>query len=98
VNRPRFQFTIRQLIALIAICAVAFALLRTPFGFLIIAFALVLPGFLLERARARGGKGIIGGALSTGLIICACTFGPIRPRPLHDGQEDRQCFIKAGQQ
>ena len=96
MNGPRFQFTIRQLIALIAICAVAFALLRTPFGFLIIAFAVVLPGFLLERAR--GGKGIIGGALSAGLIICVCTFGPIRPRPLHDGQEDRQCFIKAGQQ
>jgi hypothetical protein len=31
---PRFQFTIRRLILLIAGCAVAFALLRSRFGFL----------------------------------------------------------------
>lgn len=66
---PRFRFTIRQLIALIAICAVVFALLRTPFGFLVIAFGSVLPGFLIERAR--GGAGILGGALSACFIVCA---------------------------
>jgi hypothetical protein len=67
VTHPRFRFTIRQLIALIAICAVAFALLRTPFAFLVIALALVLPGFLIERAR--GGEGILGGAISASLIV-----------------------------
>lgn len=65
----RFQFTIRRLILLVAICAVAFALLRTPFGFLVIAIVMVLPGFLIHRSR--GGDGILGGALSTALVVCA---------------------------
>ena len=43
-----------------------FALLRTPFGFLVVAFGFVVPGFLIERAR--GGDGVIGGAISASLI------------------------------
>jgi hypothetical protein len=68
MQTPRFGFTIRQLLALIAICAVVFALLRTPVGFLVIAVASVLPGFLIQRAR--GGEGILGGALSAALTAC----------------------------
>ena len=80
---PRYQFTIRRLILLIAGCAVVLALLRTPFGFLVVAFGFVLPGFLIERAR--GGSGVLGGGLSAsliagGLVIAGfyfCfTFGP----------------------
>jgi hypothetical protein len=63
---PRFQFTIRRLILMIAGCAIVLALLRTPFGFLVIAFGFVLPGFIV--GRARGGDGVIGGALSASLI------------------------------
>jgi len=93
VNRPRFRFTIRQLIVLIAICAVAFALLRTPFGFLVIAIASVLPGFLIERAR--GGEGILGGAVSASLTV-AClsviaggiTFASRGSTPTFDGPRD----------
>jgi hypothetical protein len=60
------RFTIRQLIGLIAVCAVTFALLRTPFGFVVVAFGFVVPGFLIERAG--GGDGVIGGAVSASLI------------------------------
>ena len=63
---PRLRFTIRQLIGLIAICAVVFALLQTPFGFVVVAFGFVVPGFLIERAR--GGEGVVGGACSASLI------------------------------
>jgi hypothetical protein len=63
---PRIRFTIRQLLGLIVICAVAFASLRTPFGFVVVAFAFVAPGFLIERSR--GGDGVIGGGVSASLI------------------------------
>jgi hypothetical protein len=63
---PRLRFTIRQLIGLIAICAVACAFLRTPVGFLALAFGFVVPGFVIERAG--GGDGVIGGAVSASLI------------------------------
>ena len=66
MRRLKFQFTIRQLIAWIAVCAVLLAVLRTPFAFVAFAIAAVLPGFLLERAR--GGSGILGGTLSSCLI------------------------------
>ena len=58
----RFQFTIGRLLIIIAICGVSFALLRTPFGFLVVLVAMVLPGFFL--GRARGGSGVIAGAFS----------------------------------
>jgi hypothetical protein len=73
VKRIRLRFTIRQSLLLIAICAVAFALLRTPFLPLVIGFGLVLPGFLIERAR--GGSGILGGACSGGLIALGVAIG-----------------------
>lgn len=66
---PRPQFTIRNLLALVAVCAVLLTLLRTPLGLVILAFMIALPGFLLERSR--GGAGILGGALSSGLIAGA---------------------------
>jgi uncharacterized PurR-regulated membrane protein YhhQ (DUF165 family) len=72
VQLPRLRFTIRQLIGLIAICAVVFALLRTPFGFVIVPFGFVVPGFLIERAR--GGDGVMGGAISASLICGGLTL------------------------
>ena len=49
--------------------AVVLTLLRTPVGLVVLAFMIALPGFLLERSR--GGSGILGGALSSGLIAGA---------------------------
>jgi Na+/proline symporter len=70
---PRFQFTIRRLVVLIAICALCLAALRdysapllTIAGFLVVCFGIVFPGFFISRAR--GGSGIIGGALSASAI------------------------------
>ncbi len=81
---PRFQFTIRRLIVVIAICAVCSALLRTPFALLVVfsgvGLGVVLPGFLWERTR--GGSGILGGALaasviaSGSIIIAVAIFQP----------------------
>jgi hypothetical protein len=75
---PRFQFTIRRFIVVVALCAVCLALLRSRVGFGIlfgilcagglllgfsaVAYAGVLPGFLI--GRVRGGSGIIAGAIS----------------------------------
>jgi hypothetical protein len=49
------------LIKLVAICAVFFALLRTPGAPLIVAIGFVLIGFAVDRAK--GGMGIRGGTL-----------------------------------
>jgi hypothetical protein len=65
MRQPRFQFTIRHSLAVIAVCAVGFALLRTSFGWAVFWFlwaGSLFPGFLM--ARARGGHGIFGGAAS----------------------------------
>ena len=68
--RPsRFQFKIRHLIVVVAVCAVCFALLRTPGGVLILYTGVILPGFTIERAR--GGPGILGGALSASTITAS---------------------------
>ena len=72
---PRFQFTIRRLIVLIAICGVCFALLRTPFGFVVVCVGFVLPGFLIGRARRSAG--IIAGALSASIIAALLVAGLI---------------------
>jgi hypothetical protein len=66
---PRYHFTIRSLLLLVAGCAVVLAMIRSPFGFLVVAFGAVIPGFALERAK--GGDGILGGALSA----CLCAGG-----------------------
>jgi hypothetical protein len=59
----RFRFTLRQAGLLVAVCAVAFALLRTPAGaLLLILVGPVLPGFIIDRVR--GGRGLVGGMLS----------------------------------
>jgi hypothetical protein len=86
---PRFRFTIWQLIGLIAICAVVCAVLRTPLGFAIMPFGFVAPGLLI--GRARGGDGVIAGAVSASLIAGGLTLagsalafvmGPSRVRTL----------------
>lgn len=66
MSLPRFRFTLRQAGLLIALCAVAFALLRPPAGaFLVIMVGPVLPGFIF--GRVKGGTGIGGGMLSAAL-------------------------------
>jgi hypothetical protein len=69
VRRSRFQFKIRHLIVVVAVCAVCFALLRTPGGVLILYTGVILPGFMIERSR--GGPGILGGALSASTITAS---------------------------
>jgi hypothetical protein len=62
----RFRFTLRQAGLLVAVCAVAFALLRTPTGaFLLVLIGPVLPGFIIDRVR--GGRGFVGGMLSAAI-------------------------------
>lgn len=66
MKRPRPQFLISELIALVALCASGFALLKTmvaPLGVVLLA---IVPGFVVERLR--GGPGIIGGTISGSLI------------------------------
>jgi hypothetical protein len=85
------RFTIRQLIGLIVICAVFLALLRTQAGpfilALVVPIGIVLPGFLIDRAR--GGEGILGGALAGGVVLvgfgsalAALMPGCLGPAPL----------------
>jgi hypothetical protein len=72
---PRFQFTIRRMIALIAACAILFSLVRTPAELfaMIVSIGLVLPGFVIDRAR--GGTGVMGGALSCCLLVHVLAIG-----------------------
>ncbi len=66
MRRPRPQFLISELIALVFLCAVGFALLRTmvaPLGVVLLA---IVPGFVIERIR--GGPGVIGGTITGSLI------------------------------
>jgi hypothetical protein len=80
---PRSQFTIRRLSVLIAGCAIGLAILRTSYDFVVVSLGVVgsvfvsvgvvLPGFLI--AKARGGGGVIGGALSAS-VICPLLVMP----------------------
>lgn len=63
---PCFQFTLKQLCALIVALAIVFALLRAPFGPLLLAIGITLAGFAVDRAS--GGSGLRGGILSCVLI------------------------------
>jgi hypothetical protein len=63
---PQSQFTMRELMGLVALCAVGFALLTTSVAPLGIGVLVIIPGFVLERAR--GGTGIIGGMISGCLL------------------------------
>jgi hypothetical protein len=58
----RYQFTLRQLIKVVVLAALFFAMFRTPAWPFILAIGLVLPGFAIDRGR--GGSGILGAILS----------------------------------
>jgi hypothetical protein len=62
VKPPQNQFTLGELMGLVALFALSFALLTTSMAPLGVGVLIVVPGFVLERAR--GGKGIIGGIIS----------------------------------
>ena len=77
MSPPRFQFTLRHLMWLVAVCAIASALLTTLAAPLVLAIAMIVPGFVIERIR--GGTGIIGGTISgcmitTGLVAVFCVL------------------------
>jgi hypothetical protein len=69
VKHPQSQFTLLELMGLVALCALAFALLTTPASPVGAGVLVVVPGFVIERAR--GGTGIIGGTVSGCLIPVA---------------------------
>jgi hypothetical protein len=71
VRPPKSQFTLSELMALVALCAVGFALLTTSVAPLGAGVLVVAPGFVLDRAR--GGNGILGGTVSGCLIPMALT-------------------------
>lgn len=58
---PR-QYTLGELMGLVAISGVGFALLTTDLALLGVGLLVVLPGFVLGRARGR--TGIVGGIIS----------------------------------
>ena len=60
-----FRFTIGELLKLIACCAIALAMFRTPAAPLVVIFLAVLPGFVIDRSA--GNTGIAGAALSCAL-------------------------------
>jgi hypothetical protein len=62
VKPPQNQFTLGELMGLVALFALSFALLMTSMAPLGVGVLIVVPGFVLERAR--GGRGIIGGIIS----------------------------------
>jgi hypothetical protein len=66
VRPPKSQFTLGELMGLVALCALGFALLTTLAAPLGAGVLVVLPGFVIERAK--GGTGIIGGTAS-GCVI-----------------------------
>jgi hypothetical protein len=59
---PRFRVTLGQLVKLIAVLAIFFALLRTPAWPLILAIVPIIPGYAIDRAK--GGPGLIGSMLA----------------------------------
>lgn len=65
MKRPRFQFTIRRLVQLVALAAFGCYLLRVGSWALVVAWLVTLAGFVLDRAR--GGSGILG-SMMVGLL------------------------------
>ncbi len=63
---PQSQFTILQLMGLVALCALGLALPTIWLAILGAGALFVVPGYVLERGR--GGTGIIGGIVSGCLI------------------------------
>src|SRR5947207_2183502 len=81
---PRFRFTLHESIGLIVVSAVILALLRTPGAALAVAIGIVLPGFVIDRAR--GCTGIVGGMISASFVpvgvgIAGYTYSYLRPDP-----------------
>ncbi len=76
MERPRFQFTIRRLVQLVALAAFDCYLFHLGFRLVAAAWTLALPGFFLDRAR--GGSGIFGsmmaGLLGFVTIAVACNL------------------------
>ena len=66
MKSPLSQFTILQLMALVALCAIGLALPTVWLAILGAGALFVVPGYVIERAR--GGTGIVGGILSGCLI------------------------------
>ena len=66
-QHPRIQFSLGQLMGLIAVCAVSFAALLTPFALFVVAMGIVVPGFTIDRFR--GGAGILGAMISAAVSL-----------------------------
>jgi hypothetical protein len=83
--RRRIQFTLRQLMGLVLVCGVVFALLSTPIGPIVAAIVIVLPGFVIDRWR--GGNGTFGGMVSATLAlvflqIATFAYYAVNPNPV----------------
>ncbi len=83
---PRVRFTLRRMVAVIAGCALYFAVLREAPWFVVVFHLLVFPviGSLFEIRK--GGKGLIGGliggaigslSVALGLGVLAYTYGDL---------------------
>ncbi len=82
---PRYQFTLRQLMVLVAFCAISLALLATTASLVVLWTWIVLPGIAIDRAR--GGRGVVGGTVAGGIAAIGFTvlfarvadYGPLQP-------------------
>jgi hypothetical protein len=90
----RFRFTLGLMVELIAVCAVLFALIRTPATPLILIIGAVVSGFIIDRIK--GGTGIGGGALSgcpafvsLGIVLCIYLYFFPEPGPF---SASNQCY------
>jgi hypothetical protein len=66
-GHPKMQFTLGQLMGLIAVCALGLAALSTPFALFVVAIGIVVPGFTIDRFR--GGAGILGAMTSASVAL-----------------------------
>jgi hypothetical protein len=72
MRRRRFRFTIGQLIKLIAVSAVLFAVTRTPFWPLALAIGVVLAGFAIDRTK--GGWCLVDASLAGAIEFAVLGF------------------------
>jgi hypothetical protein len=76
----------------VAVCAVAFAALSTPFAFFVVAIGIVIPGFTIDRFR--GGAGILGAMISAAIALVSLGIAfytylyciPTRPGWINSGR------------
>jgi hypothetical protein len=66
-GHPKLQYTLGQLMGLVALCAVTFAALATPLAIFVAAIGIAIPGLVIDRFR--GGAGVLGSMVSSAVTL-----------------------------